>query len=72
MIYPHQDFSGNTDRDTVVSHELNPPIRARYIRFRPETWYGRISMRVELYGCRGTVQRLPFRSHINIALYIVD
>ena len=37
--------------DTVVSHELRPPIRARYIRFRPLTWNNHISMRVELFGC---------------------
>ncbi|XP_078352789.1 uncharacterized protein LOC144637600 [Oculina patagonica] len=47
-----KEFAGNEDRDTVVSHELNPPIRARYIRFVPVTWYDRISMRVELYGCQ--------------------
>ena len=47
-----QDFTGNKDKDTVVYHVLNPPIRARYIRFRPEDWYEHISMRVELYGCR--------------------
>ncbi|KAL9951704.1 hypothetical protein ACROYT_G044426 [Oculina patagonica] len=47
-----KEFAGNTDRDTVVSHELNPPIRARYIRFVPVTWYDHISMRVELYGCQ--------------------
>ncbi|XP_066015065.1 retinoschisin-like [Pocillopora verrucosa] len=45
-------FPGNTDRDTVVSHELIPPIRARYIRFRPIEWSDYIGMRVELYGCR--------------------
>ncbi len=39
-------------------HELNPPIRARYIRFRPVAWHNHISMRVELYGCRGTVEYL--------------
>ncbi|XP_078354170.1 uncharacterized protein LOC144638790 isoform X2 [Oculina patagonica] len=47
-----KEFAGNEDRDTVVSHELNPPIRARYIRFVPVTWYNHISMRVELYGCQ--------------------
>lgn len=50
-----QVFTGNTDRDTVVSRDLYPPIRARYIRFRPVTWEGHISMRVELYGCQGNV-----------------
>ncbi|KAL9964023.1 hypothetical protein ACROYT_G027596 [Oculina patagonica] len=47
-----KDFAGNTDQDTVVYHDLNPPIRARYIRFRPVAWYSHISMRAELYGCR--------------------
>jgi len=39
----------------VVYHELSPPIKARYIRFLPQAWFGHISMRVELYGCQGTV-----------------
>ena len=46
-----QVFDGNTDKDTVISHELNPPIEAAFIRFRPVTWHSWISMRVELYGC---------------------
>lgn len=50
-----QVFTGNTDRDTVVSRDLYPPIRVRYIRFRPVSWEGHISMRVELYGCQGNV-----------------
>ncbi|KAL9953924.1 hypothetical protein ACROYT_G041399 [Oculina patagonica] len=44
-------FDGNTDKDTVVYYELNPPIIARYIRFHPVTWNGYIAMRVELYDC---------------------
>ena len=51
-----QEFSGNSDEDSVVYHQLNPPIRARYIRFRPIAWNGHISMRVELYGCQGNVE----------------
>ena len=54
MNPPHfliQIFAGNTDADTVVSHDLNPSITARYVRFRPITWQYWISMRVELYGC---------------------
>ncbi|XP_078368918.1 EGF-like repeat and discoidin I-like domain-containing protein 3 [Oculina patagonica] len=44
-------FLGNSDTDTVVYHDLNPIIEARYIRVRPTHWYGHISMRMELYGC---------------------
>ena len=47
-----KEFAGNKDNDTVVYHTLNPPITARYIRFRPVKWKDHISMRVELYGCR--------------------
>ena len=55
-----QDFAGNTDPDTVVYNDLNPPIRARYIRFQPVSWYDWITMRVELYGCQGIVGRFSF------------
>lgn len=41
------------DRDTVKYQELNPPIKARYVRFCPTAWIGWISLRVELYGCQG-------------------
>ena len=53
-----QVFDGNNDKDTVVSHDVNPPITARYIRFRPVEWRGNIAMRVELYGCHGNVKIL--------------
>ena len=46
-----QVFTGNFDRDSIVRHNLHPPIRARCIRFQPIAWSGHISMRVELYGC---------------------
>ena len=55
LILLIKDFTGNTDRNSVVYHELNPPIRARYIRFIPVAWNSFIAMRVELYGCTGTV-----------------
>ncbi|XP_066029720.1 uncharacterized protein [Pocillopora verrucosa] len=44
-------FKGNKDRDSIVYHHLNPPIKARYIKLRPTAWYGHISLRMELYGC---------------------
>ncbi|XP_074627543.1 uncharacterized protein LOC141885641 [Acropora palmata] len=47
-------FPGNTDQNTVICHKLNPPIKGRYIRFRPWTWNGKIAMRVELYSFRGS------------------
>ncbi|XP_078365172.1 retinoschisin-like [Oculina patagonica] len=44
-------FLGNKDRDTVVYHDLNPIIEARYIRVRPTDWIKRIALRMELYTC---------------------
>ena len=46
-----QVFKGNKDKDTVVSHVFPQHIRARFVRILPQTWYGRLSMRAELYGC---------------------
>ena len=42
---------GNKDRNTVVGHVLKPAIITRFIRLRPMTWYGHISLRTEFYGC---------------------
>ncbi|KAL9960200.1 hypothetical protein ACROYT_G033622 [Oculina patagonica] len=51
-----KEFAGNTDSNTVVYHGLNPPIKARYIRFQPVAWNRHIMMRVELYGCQAFQQ----------------
>jgi hypothetical protein len=45
-------FPGNTDQNSIVKHALKSAIIARYIRVRPKTWFGTISMRMELYGCK--------------------
>ncbi|XP_068738251.1 retinoschisin-like isoform X2 [Montipora capricornis] len=45
-----KEFTANSDRNSIIYHKLNPPIQARYIRFRPVTWHKHISMRVEVYG----------------------
>ena len=44
-------FTGNTDRDTVVTNEFDSPVIARYFRLYPQTYYGYMCMRWELYGC---------------------
>ena len=51
---PLQVFVGNKDENTIVYNELNESIVARYVRFQPTAWHNHISMRVELYGCKGT------------------
>ena len=50
---PYQVFQGNSDRDTIVRHAIDPVIKARFIRVRPVTWHIHVSMRMELYGCYG-------------------
>jgi len=44
-------LDANTDKDTVVKHDLIPVIEARYIRIYPQTWYDEIGLRLELFGC---------------------
>ena len=49
-----QLFIGNEDQidaDNVVTNEFDWPIAARFVRLNPQTWYGHISLRWELYGC---------------------
>ena len=58
-----QEFDENTDKNSVVYHDLNPPITARYIRFLPVEWEDEISMRVELYGCvKGKENGFPLKN----------
>lgn len=45
-------FLANSDRYTVVSHDLPKPIRTRYLRIVPEEWYSYIALRAEFYGCK--------------------
>ncbi|XP_072881480.1 contactin-associated protein-like 5 isoform X2 [Hemitrygon akajei] len=46
-------FVGNSNADGVVRHKLEHSIKARLLRFVPLEWnpFGRIGMRVEVYGC---------------------
>ncbi|XP_052092501.1 mucin-5AC-like [Mytilus californianus] len=46
-----KQFSGNFDSVTPVTHFFTAPIKARYIRINPQTFYGKIAMRFELHGC---------------------
>jgi hypothetical protein len=50
VFFFFQLFTGNTDRNTVVKNVLNPPIRAKLIRFIPTTYHNWKVLRVEAYG----------------------
>ncbi|XP_051969281.1 contactin-associated protein-like 2a isoform X2 [Xyrauchen texanus] len=54
----HQDgniwaFAGNSNTESVVRHDLQNPVVARYMRIIPLDWSeeGRIGLRFEIYGC---------------------
>ena len=47
-----QIFQANIERYFVVTHRFFRPFVARFVRINVRSWYGYISMRVELYGCR--------------------
>ena len=45
-------FEGNTDKNSVRRHYFHHPIDGKYVRIRPQSWYGNhLCMRAELYGC---------------------
>jgi hypothetical protein len=44
-----QAFTANTNRDSKVTYEFNPPILAKKIAINPLTWSTYISMRLEVY-----------------------
>ena len=45
-----QEFTGNTNANEMVKHDLNRPITAHFIRFVPVEWNYKPCMRVEVYG----------------------
>ena len=50
-FFPLKEFTGNTDRNSVVEQAVAPAIEARFIRIQPATWHNHISMRTEFKGC---------------------
>uniref|UniRef100_A0A3Q3NKW7 Contactin associated protein 2a n=1 Tax=Mastacembelus armatus TaxID=205130 RepID=A0A3Q3NKW7_9TELE len=66
----HQDgniwaFSGNSNSESVVRHELQQGIVARFLRFVPLDWSeeGRIGLRIEVYGCSYWADVINFDGH---------
>eukprot|EP00057_Strongylocentrotus_purpuratus_P014292 XP_011668766.1 PREDICTED: uncharacterized protein LOC590339 [Strongylocentrotus purpuratus] len=43
-------FTGNVDRNTIVTSTLPVPQVCRYVRLMPVSWSGQISLRMEIYG----------------------
>lgn len=53
LAFPLQVFTGNSNTESVVRHDLQHSIVARYLRFIPLGWSeeGQIGLRMEIYGC---------------------
>ncbi|XP_030834099.1 uncharacterized protein LOC592324 [Strongylocentrotus purpuratus] len=43
-------FTGNVDRNTIVTNTLPVPQSCRYVRLMPVSWFDHISLRMEIYG----------------------
>ena len=66
-----QIFNGNTDRNTIVTNNINPAIpSARFVRIRPQEYHEYISLRFEILGCKSGNGYLQFCSIIAIINYI--
>uniref|UniRef100_A0A8C5BQU9 Coagulation factor V n=1 Tax=Gadus morhua TaxID=8049 RepID=A0A8C5BQU9_GADMO len=46
-----KNFPGNNDANGVEKQILFPPLIGRYVRFHPNHWYNRATVRMEMYGC---------------------
>ncbi|XP_028607294.2 contactin-associated protein-like 2 isoform X1 [Podarcis muralis] len=67
----HQDgnvwaFPGNLNSDSVVRHDLQHPVIARYVRILPLDWSGegQIGLRIEVYGCPYWADVINFDGHV--------
>eukprot|EP00057_Strongylocentrotus_purpuratus_P014993 XP_011669467.1 PREDICTED: lactadherin-like [Strongylocentrotus purpuratus] len=43
-------FTGNFDKNTIVTNTLSVPQVCRYVRLMPVTWHRYIALRMEIYG----------------------
>ncbi|TEA25131.1 hypothetical protein DBR06_SOUSAS1010001, partial [Sousa chinensis] len=59
-------FPGNVNSDSVVRHDLQHPVIARYVRIVPLDWNGegRIGLRIEVYGCSYWADVINFDGHV--------
>ncbi|KAK4300982.1 hypothetical protein Pmani_026854 [Petrolisthes manimaculis] len=61
-------FRGNRDGNSVVTNLFDTPIIARYIRIKPTRWRDRISMRLELYGCKYNPESISFKGNSMVVM----
>ncbi|XP_045603868.1 neurexin-4 [Procambarus clarkii] len=61
-------FPGNNDGNTVVTNLFDTPIIARYIRIKPTRWRDRISLRLEVYGCKYVSESISFHGNSMVVM----
>ena len=54
-FFASKEFVGNSDKETVVRHDLEKAIVTRFIRIHPTRSRHHISLRAEFYGCQGMI-----------------
>ena len=52
LLFKFQTLKGNKDRNSEVKHILNGGVLARYLCFLPETYYGGVCLRTEVFGVK--------------------
>ena len=62
-MFSLQIFAGNFDRNSIVLHEMLPPFYASMVKIHPVSYYGWMSMRVELFGCPIKVRKASSSNH---------
>ena len=62
-MFSLQIFAGNFDRNSIVVHEMLPPFYASMVKIHPVSYYGWMSMRVELFGCPIKVRKASSSNH---------
>ena len=60
-----QDFTGNTDINTVVTNFFPDPVVADAIRILPTTWERFIIIRMEILGCLVPIQHVNGESCVD-------
>ena len=58
-------FGGNYDINTKIENEINPPIKAQYIRIHPQSWQNHISMRAGVVVLPDTTTANPTTTFAN-------
>lgn len=66
-------FEANSDKNSVKRHYFHHPVDGKYVRIRPQSWYGNhLCMRVEIYGCTMDLLPDPYDSFGSLHVFMED